>query len=144
MQPRTIPPVGGRVQLQLGLVLTQWLYLGLRMHSPPNRHGVEPSGCTSVVTTQEQRVRVRRRHRVTTRVVATRGCTSHHGVEPSGCTSHHGCDTWITTGSRPSWSLRHVTFPPFCTTTDTCILTVWILTHPPVCQRESLPGFEPC
>jgi hypothetical protein len=26
MQPRTIPPVGGRVQLQLGLVLTQWLH----------------------------------------------------------------------------------------------------------------------
>ena len=26
MQPRTIHPVGGRVQLQLGLVLTQWLH----------------------------------------------------------------------------------------------------------------------
>ena len=26
MQPRTIHPVGGGVQLQLGLVLTQWLH----------------------------------------------------------------------------------------------------------------------
>jgi len=57
-------------------VLTQWLYLGNYACTLP------PTG--------EQRIRVRRRPRITTRVVATRGCTSHHGVEPSGCTSHHG------------------------------------------------------
>ena len=56
---------------------------------------------------------VRRRPRVTTRVVTPRGC--HHDSD-----TRRGCDTWITTGSRPSSSLslravielRHVSFPP--------------------------------
>ena len=58
-------------------VLTQLLHLGNYASTLP------PTG--------EQRVREgASRPRITTRVVATRGCTSHHGVEPSGCTSHTG------------------------------------------------------
>jgi len=61
------------------------------------RVGFNPDGSSTGLNptlppTGQQRVREgANRPRITARVVATRGCTSHHWVQPRGCTSHHGC-----------------------------------------------------
>jgi len=95
------------VQLQLGLVLTQWL------HALPPQQDNNVYACGGVFELRHEWLQLG---------VEPSGCTSHHGVEPRGCTSHHGlnhdhdtrsgCDTWITTGSRPSWSLSYTLLSP--------------------------------